>query len=134
MLRILLGLLGHKLVKETVGQKVIGSRFNIKLGIALMRDGRLPWRYRFGAMSIGALTAFLLDLVELPLGAIFAVILPIIGVPIDLALLGIEDMAILPIVTLMALPFLAPKWLVEKVQQERTIGTLSPLTIDVPAA
>ena len=133
MLRIILGLLGHKVVKDTVGKRVAGSRLDIKLGTALMRDGRLPWRYRFGALSIGALVAFLLDLVELPLGTIFAMILPIIGVPLDLALLGLEDVAVVPIVTILMLPFIAPKWLVETVQRERLGGALSPVIIDVPA-
>ena len=100
--------------------------FEFKLGFALLKDARLPIRLKAIAVLSGLLITVILELVELPFEAIFAGLLPMIGIPGDIAIDGIEVVAGPIIFACLILPFLAPRSLVEKIRSESAKGKDQP--------
>ena len=58
---------------------------NIRLGYRLLRDHRVPIRTKLMALGIGAACIGALELLQLPLEAVLAGILPLIGITGDIA-------------------------------------------------
>jgi hypothetical protein len=63
---------------------------NIRLGYRLLRDHRVPIRVKLMALGIGAACIGALELLQLPLEAVLAAILPLIGITGDIAFDGAE--------------------------------------------
>ena len=63
---------------------------NIRLGYRLLRDHRVPIRTKLMALGIGAACIGALELLQLPLDAVLAGILPLIGITGDIAFDGAE--------------------------------------------
>src|ERR1700757_2728362 len=63
---------------------------NIRLGYRLLRDHRVPIRAKLMALGIGAACIGALEVLELPLEAVLAGILPLIGITGDIAFDGAE--------------------------------------------
>jgi len=61
---------------------------NIRLGYRLLRDHRVPIRAKLMALGIGAACIGALELLQLPLEAVLAAILPLIGITGDVAFKG----------------------------------------------
>jgi hypothetical protein len=59
---------------------------NIQLGYALLRDQRVPIRPKLIALAIGAAVVGFIELLQIPLESVFAVILPVIGIAGDVIL------------------------------------------------
>ena len=91
---------------------------NIRLGYRLLRDRRVPIRTKLMALGIGAACIGALELLQLPLEAVLAGILPLIGITGDIAFDGAEAVVGPVIIATMLLPYLVPPPLVRQIRAE----------------
>ena len=91
---------------------------NIRLGYRLLRDHRVPIRAKLMALGIGAACIGVLELLQLPLEAVLAGILPLIGITGDIAFDGAEAVVGPVIIATMLLPYLVPPLLVRQIRAE----------------
>ena len=63
---------------------------DVRLGYRLLKDHRVPLRAKLAALGIGAACIAALEVLELPLEAVLAAILPLVGITGDIALGGAE--------------------------------------------
>src|SRR6266436_1712534 len=91
---------------------------NIRLGYRLLRDHRVPIRTKLMALGIGAACIGALELLQLPLEAVLAGILPLIGITGDIAFDGAEAVVGPVIIATMLLPYLVPEPLVRQIRAE----------------
>src|ERR1700751_512746 len=90
---------------------------NIRLGYRLLRDHRVPIRTKLMALGIGAACIGALELLQLPLEAVLAAILPLIGITGDIAFDDGSRRRAGGIAT-MLLPYLVPPPLVRQIRAE----------------
>jgi hypothetical protein len=95
---------------------------NIQLGYAILRDQRVPIRPKLIALGIGAAVVGFLELLQIPLESIFAVILPVIGIAGDVILDGAEAVIGTVFIASLLLPYLAPATIVRQIRAERAFG------------
>jgi hypothetical protein len=95
---------------------------NIQLGYAILRDQRVPIRPKLIALGIGAAVVGFLELLQIPLESIFAVILPVIGIAGDVILDGAEAVIGTVFIASLLLPYLAPATIVRQIRAERARG------------
>ena len=91
---------------------------NIRLGYRLLRDHRVPIRAKLMALGIGAACIGALELLQLPLEAVLAGILPLIGITGDIAFDGAEAVVGPVIIATMLLPYLVAPPLVRQIRAE----------------
>ena len=91
---------------------------NIRLGYRLLRDHRVPIRAKLIALGIGAACIGVLELLQLPLEALLAGILPLIGVSGDIVFDGAEAIVGPVIIATMLLPYLVAPPLVQQIRAE----------------
>lgn len=91
--------------------------FDFKLGMRLLRDRRVPLKTKATALGLGLLAVFVLEMAQLPLQTLL-MLLPLVGLAADAALDGIELLAGPLLVASLALPFLAPREVVEELRAE----------------
>jgi hypothetical protein len=103
---------------------------DVKLGLALMRDHRVPWRAKLAALLLGVGITGLVEVLELPVEGLLSMLLPILGAAGDLALDGAELVAGPILLASLLLPFVAPREVVARIRAERAGGGKSPI-IDV---
>lgn len=119
MIQTLLRLLGGQLLQRAVSTGGLHKAFDWRLGIQLMRDGRVPMRCKGQAIVLGVLALVALEVLELPLQTVLWTVLPIIGFAADAAVDGIELLAVPFLISTIALPFLAPRALVDSIRHQR---------------
>ncbi len=95
---------------------------NIQLGYALLRDRRVPIQPKLIALTIGIAAVGFIELLQIPLESVFAVILPVIGIAGDVALDGAEAVIGTTLVATLLMPYLAPSTIVEQIRAERARG------------
>lgn len=83
-----MGKWGLSTLRMRVMAPVVRKWFDVKLGMLLMRDKRVPWRYKLLALGAGGLLTALLISSELPIESLLATLL--IGIPVDISVDGIE--------------------------------------------
>jgi len=98
---------------------MIVTVMNIQLGYALLRDYRVPIRPKLIALAIGAAVVGFIELLQLPLESVFALILPVVGVAGDVVFDGAEAVIGTVLVATLLLPYLAPATLVQQIRAER---------------
>lgn len=133
MIRAILGLLGHKTAQKMISKHTQGSRFDLRLGYAMLRDNRVPLKYKALAIGIGAgLTGLLLALELVP--EFLAAVTPIIGLVADIMFDGLEVVIVPVVVGCLSLPFLAPRELVNQIMGERSAvkATAQPANVISP--
>jgi hypothetical protein len=91
---------------------------NMPLGYALLRDRRVPIRTKLIALGIGAATVGTIELLQLPIEGVVAMLLPFIGAAGDLALDGAEAVIGPVVIATLLLPYLASPDLVRQVRTE----------------
>ncbi len=123
MLRLLLVHLGHRVL----GQSGVGRALDWKLGLRLLRDRRVASATKMLSLGIGVGALIVLEALELPLQSALALLIPVLGLAADFALDGIELLAVPFFVATLALPFLAPRELVDEVR-----SGLNPQPAKVP--
>jgi hypothetical protein len=79
---------------------------DIRLGYKLLRDNRVPIRAKLTALGIGAACIAVLEVLELPLEAVLAAILPLVGITGDIALGGAEAVIGPVLIATMLLPYM----------------------------
>jgi hypothetical protein len=90
-------------------QRKPGNLLDFKLGAALLRDRRVPAATKLFALGIGVGLTMLLEVFEMPLETLTAVILPGIGLAANFAMDGFEAVLCPLLFAALALPHLAPK-------------------------
>lgn len=124
MMQILLRLLGGRLAHRYAAPHVRRA-LNLPLGFALMRDRRVPFRAKALALALGAAITAALVALELPLEAVWTVLVPFLG-PFDVVTDGLE-VVLLPLATAaLLMPYLAPQETVEEIGDARAEGS-SPM-------
>jgi len=88
------------------------------LGYALLRDRRVPIRTKLIALGIGAAGVGAFEVLQLPVEAVVAALLPLIGAAGDLTLDGAEAIIGPVLIAILLLPHLAPADLVRQVRAE----------------
>ncbi len=112
MLRFLLVHLGHRFVS----QSGVSRQLDWKLGLRLLRDRRVPSATKLASFGLGIVALVALETLELPLQSALALLVPVLGLAADFALDGIELLAVPFFVATLALPFLAPRDVVDEVR------------------
>ena len=93
---------------------------DLKLGFALMRDRRVPLHKKALAILIAIALTGLLEILELPVEGLLAMLLSIVGVVGDVVIDGIEAIAGPLMISALLLPFLAPPGVVDQIRGERS--------------
>ncbi|HEY9722365.1 MAG TPA: hypothetical protein V6D47_10140 [Oscillatoriaceae cyanobacterium] len=112
------------LVQRTLG-RAIASRFgasrflDLGFGMALMRDGRVPFRAKALALACGGAVMTVLVALEVPVEGFFALFLPLIGAVADFAVDGAEEVLGALILGALLMPYVAPRELVRAIRDER---------------
>ena len=104
---------------------------DVRLGFALMRDGRVPLRTKLLAVLIGLAVTGLVEFLEIPVEGVLSVLLPILGAAGDFVIDGAEMIAGPLLLANVLLPFLAPRAVVEQIRSERSTGAPKSPIIDV---
>lgn len=87
---------------------------NLPLGFALLRDRRVPMGPKVRALAVGIAVTAICEMLEVPVEAIIAGLVPVLGLGIDIALDGLEFVAL----PLLIAAILMPKFAPERVRQE----------------
>ncbi len=119
MIQTLLRLLGGQLLHRAVSGGGLQKAFDWRLGLRLMRDGRVSARSKFQAIALGVLALVALEVLELPVQTALFVLLPILGIAADAVVDGIELLAVPFLISTIALPFLAPRDVVDQIRGKR---------------
>ena len=93
----------------------------------MLRDHRVPIRAKLMALGIGAECIGVLELLQLPLEAVLAGILPLTGITGDIAFNGAEAVVGPVIIATMLLPYLVPPILVRQIRAEGNEPALAAL-------
>lgn len=120
MLQSILRMLGGQLLQRAVAQGGVQKAFDWRLGLHLMRDGRVPAKSKMQAILLGVLALIALEVLELPIQAALWAFLPLIGFAADAAIDGIEFLAVPFLIATISLPFLAPRAIVDGIRQNRS--------------
>jgi hypothetical protein len=96
---------------------------DIRLGFVLMRDSRVPFRFKLLAVMLGLAITGLVEFLELPVEGLLSMVLPFLGAAGDVAFDGVETIAGPVILAVALLPLLAPRDIVERIHSERSTST-----------
>jgi hypothetical protein len=134
MIRQIASVLGRHLLRRVVStgaQKASGGAIDPKFGMKLLRDPRVPAKSKFLAFSLGLGAVFVLEILELPLQTALMLLLPVVGLAADFALDGIELLAGPLLVASLALPWLAPREIVEEIRAEGDGRVYAAVSADI---
>lgn len=82
---------------------------NVRLGMALFRDRRVPVATKLLALVLGLGLTVLAEIMELPLEAVMAAVMPVLGLALDAAIDGLEFIALPLVFGSILLTHMAPK-------------------------
>jgi hypothetical protein len=124
MIRSLLSFISRMLVKravatgaQNVAAQATGGRLNLKVGLRLLRDRRVPVGVKLAALALGAAVAGAFQFAEVPLETVLLFVMPLLGLA-DIAFDGLEIFGLVLGVACAVLPFIAPEELVAKHRRE----------------
>lgn len=106
---VLKGVSGQVAAQALNEQRKPGNLLDFKLGVSLLRDRRIPVPTKLLALGIGVGLTMLLEVFEMPLETMVAVILPGVGLAANFAMDGIESILCPLLFAALALPHIAPK-------------------------
>ena len=121
------GLLGKKLIHNAAAKHTRGGMLDMRLGLALLRDRRVPISSKLLALGLGGALMYALIAMELPLEAVWAIVLPGLGLGLDGMIDGLEAVVGPFALGALLLQFVAPKPLVARIRDERAGVILEPL-------
>lgn len=115
-------------VAHVVGRHYVGENkpLDMKLGIALFRDRRIPVAAKMLGLGAGIAAMMAWNVLELPVEALIAFFVPF-GLPVEVAWNGAETFAGSLLFATLFLPHLAPKPLVAEIRAER-----EPALVPIP--
>jgi hypothetical protein len=96
-----------------------GKKIDAKLGIALFRDKRVPVAAKMAGLALGFVLMTVLNALELPIEAVLAFLVPFFGLGLELMWNGAETVVGTLLFSAVALPFIAPKQIVQQIRAER---------------
>jgi hypothetical protein len=96
---------------------------SIELGYALLRDQRVPIRHKLIALAIGTVVVGFIEILQIPLESVIAVILPFIGIAGDILFDGAEALIGAVFIATLLIPYLAPSTIVQQIRAERARGS-----------
>jgi|SRR5579872_1393563 len=120
----LLNRFGAQAVHAVAGGHIEGSRLNMKLGFALLRDRRVGIWPKLLSLAVGGAVTALLVALEIAPEAVLSAILPVLGIALDAVADGMEALILPVLIGALALPFVAPRHLVDTIMAERSGVTL----------
>src|SRR6516164_499875 len=91
---------------------------DVRLGYRLLKDNRVPLRTKLTALGIGAACIAMLEVLEMPLEAVLAAILPLVGITGDIALGGAEAVFGPVLIATILLPYMVAPPLVQQIRAE----------------
>ena len=115
----------QRTIARRIATKALGTQLGVarvldlKLGMALLRDSRVPARHKASAVGFGVAMATGLVALEVPIEGILAMALPVLGGALDMVTDGAEEMVGTMLVAALVLPFIAPAEVVELIRAER---------------
>ncbi len=127
MMKQILNRVGVEAAHAVIGGKLAGSRLNMKLGFALLKDRRVGVWPKLLALGLGGAAAALLIGLEIPFEAILAVFLPGLGLALDYVTDGMEAVILPVLFGSLILPFVAPRQLVDEIMMERAAPAVTAL-------
>lgn len=89
-----------------------------RLGLTLMRDGRVPMRTKGLALGLGAVLMTCLVALEVPLEGVLALAVPLLGTMVDLTADGAEELLGTLVLAAILLPWLTPRALLAEIRAE----------------
>jgi hypothetical protein len=107
----------NPIVRRVAG-KGLARYVDFGLGMALMRDARVPLKSKAMAVGIGVALMTGLVALEIPVESALTLLMPLLG-PLDLAIDGAEETIGTLLVATMLIAKLAPKDVVELIREER---------------
>ena len=117
---LLMRLFGHKMFHQAVAPHTTnGGVLDAQLGFAMLRDRRVPIGSKLLALALGAGGIALLINLELPLEAVLALVLPLIGFMGDAVVNGLEGVVGPVVLASLLLPHLAPTDVAQTIRMER---------------
>ena len=126
MINFIVRSLGKKAIHHTVAKHAGGSVLDVRLGLSLLRDRRVPIGAKLLALGLGGALMTALLALELPLEAVWAVLLPGLGFGLDGMIDGLEAVIGPLVIGSILLQFLTPKPLVAQIRDERAGIILEP--------
>ena len=134
----ILRLLGERFAHKTLAQNShAGGFLDIKLGFAMLKDRRVPFRPKLMALGLGAGLIALLIGLEFPLESLLSLLLPFFGLVTSVVTDAMEAVIGTLGVAAMLVPHLAPKLLTQQIRNERAgiieeaVSTMSPMVAPV---
>ena len=118
MLNVAFRMLGRHAMHRVLAKQAPTGRMDFRFGMKLWRDRRVPAKAKIQALLLSLLAMFFLNVLEIPAEAILLLALPMLGIPIDIAWNGLENI-VGPILFMgWMLPRLTPKPIVEQILRE----------------
>ena len=132
MLTILLRLFGERFVHHAAAKQG-RNPLDVKFGVAMARDRRVPFKCKLLAVGLGVSLLALLLALEVPLEAFVTFLAPFL-LPVDMIVDGLEIVALPILFSALLLPFVAPRALVEQLRAERSLLHGGPIIDIQPVA
>ena len=117
MVNILLRLFGERALHKAVSRGA-HNPLDVKFGIALLRERRIPLKSKLLAFGLGVGLLALLLAFQIPVEAVVTFLAPIL-LPLDLAIDGFEIVALPILFMTLLLAYVAPRALVQEIRAER---------------
>ena len=118
LLRRFGGHFAHKLVVKHTEE---GGVLDVRFGLALLRDRRIPIGAKLMSLAIGGGITAAVMAMELPLESLLALLVPFIGFASDALIDGLEAVIGPMVVAALVLPHLAPEATVRALREERAL-------------
>ncbi len=118
MLNTIWKTVGERALHKAVANGAHKNPLDVKFGIALLRDRRVPVKSKLLAFGVGLGLLALLMVFELPVEAIVTFLAPIL-MPLDFALDGAELVALPLLFMALSLAYVAPRAIVDQIRAER---------------
>jgi hypothetical protein len=121
MLRTFLRMFGFRVIRHSLyGSEKKPPLLDIGLGIALLRDRRVPFAAKAKSIMLGALTVAAFLALQLPLDAAILLLLNVAGLGINAVMDGLQVWLGTILFGALYLSRLAPRELAERVREERS--------------
>ncbi len=119
MLRLLFKMFGMRALKTAVAGGKRPPMLDFGLGLALLRDRRVPIQSKLTALALGVVALVVLNTLELPVEMLIAALLNVPGIGIDLLIEGVEIIAGPLLFGALFLTRFAPREIVQQMRAER---------------
>jgi len=110
---------GRVVGQVTTEQRKPGNLLDLRLGVALLRDRRVPPMAKLLSLGLGLVLTYVLIAVEMPLEGIVAAIAPGLGITADVLMDGAETILCPMLFAALLLPHVAPQPVTQEARADR---------------